>query len=942
MFTRSPFVLVFALLGPVIALASMADSRRRARVQMRQQRARFEQECQAAVHAIHHAHDRERQEIERKTLAPSALISAAVRDSERWGASPEDALTVRLGVGRIASGVVLESGAYPDVDISTSVKPRSDPSAVLGGTLTELKVLARILEIAPVVADASMGIGVFGARAEATALATSIAIQLAASLSPSEYYLEERAGLAGVVDWSFLLPHCSPVPEVKAQRRNTSVTSPRCARLTFWPRDGGAAIVLCVADEEDALPSECRIVVRTTGSRARILRHPDVGDAEDFVPDFISLNQAQRIVEKLHQAARAAFPQQRQLLPDTVALGTLWEAQENPLLTDRDGGGAGTGGSRNSLVATVGIGMTGPVRFDLVADGPHAIVGGTTGSGKSEVLVTWILSLAAAYPPREVNFLLIDFKGGAAFSPVQTLPHTVGVVTDLDQAGARRAILSLKAELQRRERILSDSGARSIAELAQDIVLPRLLIVVDEFAAMTASFIDMHEVFTDLAARGRSLGLHLILCTQRPSGTIRDAILANCSLRVSLRVNNAADSSAVIGTPDAAKIPKNLPGRSVIVRGTADVELVQWAMAGEEEVREITARTSGYSAPIQRPWLDPLPSMLVPSDVASATGSSIAFGLTDIPEEQRQAPATYIPGVDGNLFIVGAHRSGKSTTLATLMHLSADALAVPSSLEGAWDTVAEALKLVRGGKAGPLITLDDLDLVAGRFAPEHEATFLDRVMALVREGPRSGTAVAITATAVKGRIQAVASMCSSTLVLRMRDRQDHVLVGGDAAEFSTQLPPGGGYWRGHRIQVCFSPLDPDTVPAATSPLAVYLAEITVVVATRPEAVRARLEKLGCVLMVDEYRARVNGVDVIDCGPGTPPTIILGDPDAWLSAATLLGALRSHSVLVFHDCSLTEFRAIARVRELPPPMGVPEDTVVLVHPNGQLGRATLVA
>ncbi|RII96145.1 cell division protein FtsK, partial [Clavibacter nebraskensis] len=115
-----------------------------------------------------------------------------------------------------------------------------------------------------------------------------------------------------------------------------------------------------------------------------------------------------------------------------------------------------------TLAAVIGVGHAGPVAVDLVADGPHAVVAGTTGSGKSELLVTWMAALAAAHPPEEVTVLLVDFKGGAAFDPLLVLPHAVGLVTDLDGQGARRALESLRAEVRHRERVLRDAGARDV------------------------------------------------------------------------------------------------------------------------------------------------------------------------------------------------------------------------------------------------------------------------------------------------------------------------------------------------------------------------------------------------------------------------------------------------------------------------------------------------
>ena len=135
-----------------------------------------------------------------------------------------------------------------------------------------------------------------------------------------------------------------------------------------------------------------------------------------------------------------------------------------------------------------------------------------------------------------MSFLLADFKGGTAFDALAGVPHVTGVITDLDGAGARRAIESLRAEVRWREAAIAGAGARDILDPRVD--LPRLVVVVDEFAALLGDHPELHAVFTDVAARGRALGMHLVLGTQRAAGVIRDSLLANCPLRISLRVTD--------------------------------------------------------------------------------------------------------------------------------------------------------------------------------------------------------------------------------------------------------------------------------------------------------------------------------------------------------------------------------------------------------------------
>ena len=282
----------------------------------------------------------------------------------------------------------------------------------------------------------------------------------------------------------------------------------------------------------------------------------------------------------------------------------------------------------------------GPVVVDLVAQGPHAVIAGTTGSGKSELLVSWILGMAAGRSPDEVAFLLVDFKGGSAFAPLAVLPHVLATLSDLDARLTRRAIESLRAELLHRERVLATPAARSIDELPAG-VLPRLVIVVDEYAAVVSASPELHEVFGDLAARGRSLGLHLILCTQRPAGVIRDAVLANVTLRLSLRVTDRGDSVAMLGDDAASRLPAEPRGRGILA-GDGGPRMLQLAIAEPGDAARIAAGIGAGDACGGR-GCDPLPAEIALDDLPAAE-RGLAFGLLDLPAEQRQPAAAWDPG----------------------------------------------------------------------------------------------------------------------------------------------------------------------------------------------------------------------------------------------------------------------------------------------------------
>ena len=188
----------------------------------------------------------------------------------------------------------------------------------------------------------------------------------------------------------------------------------------------------------------------------------------------------------------------------------------------------------------IGVGDQGVYTLDLVKDGPHGLVGGTTGSGKSEFLRSLVAGLAAHNDPTRLNFILIDFKGGAAFKACERLPHTIGTISNLDEQLANRALISLEAEMERRQRLFA-----SVGEGVDNIIeyhatnppepMPRLLLVIDEFAMLAKDFPDVLTSLVSIGAVGRTLGVHMILATQRPAGVVNNDILANTNLRVALR-----------------------------------------------------------------------------------------------------------------------------------------------------------------------------------------------------------------------------------------------------------------------------------------------------------------------------------------------------------------------------------------------------------------------
>jgi S-DNA-T family DNA segregation ATPase FtsK/SpoIIIE len=366
-------------------------------------------------------------------------------------------------------------------------------------------------------------------------------------------------------------------------------------------------------------------------------------------------------------------------------------------------------GTLRALVGSKGIE---PLYLDLKNEGPHALVGGTTGAGKSEFLQSWVMGMAAAYSPDRVSFLFVDYKGGAAFADCLHLPHTVGLVTDLSPHLVRRALTSLRAELHHRERLLNRKKAKDLLELqrqADPEAPPYLIIIVDEFAALATEVPEFVDGVVDVAARGRSLGLHLILATQRPAGVIKDSLRANTNLRVALRMADEDDAVDILGVPTAAYFDPSIPGRGAAKTGPGRIQGFQtgyaggwttekpqrpridvvemafgsgapWAApaaetpareepAGPNDIARMTANIIKAAdvlaiEPPRKPWLDELATTYDFSRLPNPrTDERLLLGVADDPAHQDQPTVFYEPDRDGNMAIYGTGGSGKSAAL---------------------------------------------------------------------------------------------------------------------------------------------------------------------------------------------------------------------------------------------------------------------------------------
>jgi S-DNA-T family DNA segregation ATPase FtsK/SpoIIIE len=384
--------------------------------------------------------------------------------------------------------------------------------------------------------------------------------------------------------------------------------------------------------------------------------------------------------------------------------------------------------SPRSTYVVVGAGLDGQFALDVAADGPHALVAGTTGSGKSEFLQTLIISLAMANRPDALNFVLIDYKGASAFADCARLPHTVGMVTNLDARETERALVSLDAELKRRERVLQSEELRAKdvdaawaknPDAAARLGLARLMIVIDEFAELKTEHPDFIAGLVRIARVGRSLGVHLVLATQRPSGIVTPEMQSNINLRVALRVTDRADSTDVLGSVDASLISVATPGKGFVRAGNASAPIpfqtarvagvragvhrtrktlpprapIEWSTLGmaprfpasqstqairadhdDTDLRALVQLVTNAAkllgiAKNASPWVVPLPDNLplerVTADELGET--EIVLGLEDVPDEQTQRPLTWDLATGGHLLFLGGALSGRTSALRTVL-----------------------------------------------------------------------------------------------------------------------------------------------------------------------------------------------------------------------------------------------------------------------------------
>lgn len=742
--TGQAAMLLFALLGPVSVLGTMIMERRQGK-----DRDRVYDEAKNSAQDQITDHVATEQRL-RHQLAPDELDLTLAATGMKSGMWPRNADS--------SHGLVLRVGT---ADQPASVDLRGEPWP---GFETP------ILPGAPVTVDLRITgvLGVVGMGEPVNALLRWLLVQLGTLRSPDELRIVVISSTEGSeLAWTGWLPHVAVelAGDIPCWVGNTPQT--RAARITELKElvtartaqrgsasavrfndeivvvlDGALALrhlpgmkevlregpsvgvyVLC-ADRQGM--NECHGVCELDTTSLRLTRTRDERPSTAN-PEGISRDTAERLARALAPmrdrltlaATQNSIPYPVRFLdllgfatPTAEDVLALWETQPGP-----------------TTEVVLGADASGPVTIDLARQGPHTMLGGATGAGKSILLQTLVTSLLLANGPDELNLVLVDFKGGSAFLPFQHCPHVVGLIRStgetpadvFDEAAAARVLASVRAEVRRRESLLARYGGEiDHYWKARDTTpalppLPRLVMVFDEFARVLETSPDFLKELVNVAAKGRSLGMHLILATQSLQGKLSPELKNNIDLRITLRQNEPADSVEVLGVSDAATIPGRLRGRGMIlctkdetrtprafqsgylgnppaVAGAvpAQVRIVDWPTLGvprpEQEVDHgdkltdqqlaITAvekatHRSGMPAPF-RPLLPPLPAALSLDELtvqatAQAPASAVALGLLDDPAAQAQPPAQLnLAGTD-RLLIAGGPQSGRTTAAHTLI-----------------------------------------------------------------------------------------------------------------------------------------------------------------------------------------------------------------------------------------------------------------------------------
>ncbi|MBY8882557.1 FtsK/SpoIIIE domain-containing protein [Actinacidiphila acidipaludis] len=739
--TGDPRYAAIAALTPLLFLANFVEERVRGRSVARRGGREYADRLAAFETALERRHSEDVRSRRAAHPDPAEVLHRATAPGpalwERRPAAP-DFLQVVAGTADLPWEAPLERGS-------------GDSAPEAAALLARRSVLPQV----PVVVGVSAGeaVGFEGGRKASLAVARSLLCQAVVGSGPADVTVAVFADADRLADWDWTkwLPHGADVrsgaTRLVAVGQEQSDALAQHLLAAGPPRETAAAgpVLLVVVDGDTLLegranrlrdliggtsvrcgalvltarlPALCTSVVTVSPEGSGRVRDVATGvTVERVLLDGMPMAEARETARAL---ARFEDPELRiegAGLPDRIALLPLLDLERV------DGAAVAGHWKRRApelrVRAVLGVTERDVFSVDLDDDGPHALIAGTTGSGKSELLRTLIASMAVDADPEHLTFALIDYKGGGALDECAALPHTVGLVTDLDEQLSERALRCLEAELHHRERLLRETGLSHVRDYqrlrdngrAGLEPMPRLAVVIDEFATLVKALPDFVDALVGIAQRGRSLGVHLVMATQRPAGSVNDAIKNNVKMRIALRLESTGDSQDVIDDPAAAAIGSRQWGRAFYRLSAREVLPVQTALstgvtpdtavtapvtalpfmlglpapapgtadsAGETDLQRLVAATrqaaaiAGLAEP-RRPWPDPLPAVVPAAGLPPVAerglqtnaGGLPAYALADDPDRQRQYAVGWDPAA-GNVLVYGSGGSGTTTALAAL------------------------------------------------------------------------------------------------------------------------------------------------------------------------------------------------------------------------------------------------------------------------------------
>ena len=736
-------------------------------------------------------------------------MNSTPADPKLWERTPAfpDFLSFRLGIGTAKAALHVSNAKTPSIMETDPLAAEPQKLALKHGKVQDVPICVDL--------RSTQICGIVGGKEKTVAAVNRILIQLAANhgYDNVRVFIFAKGEALSQWTWTRFLPHCwndsltsrrmvhgkdtakltidEVYDELKERENKGSdavfssyymfiVESPEIIedvpirKYIYEPNARIGVTAIFTADHTAYLPTHCGAIVtlkEKTGEVIDLVKN----EKSVFVPDVTNTDNlemaARRIAPLRIKSISTSFS-----LPKTITLCQMLNTKDLSRVDI-----LGKWNSRrtyNGMDVPIGVKTAGEfVSLDLheTGHGPHGLVAGTTGSGKSELLQSIIISLAIHFHPHDVIFVLIDYKGGGMADVFKGMPHLAGIITNLGGGQTTRALLSIKSEIQRRQTIFAQYSVNNIDKYQRLFYrtdhpegmppVPHLIMIADEFAELQQEQPDFMKQLVSAARVGRSLGIHLILATQKPDGVVDDQIWSNSKFKICLKVQTESDSNGVLKKPDAAFIRE--PGRAYIKVGNDEIyELFQSAYSGadynldaidaaeklrrekkilrlsvdgrptqifprmgaermvddgknqsqlEAMVKHIAEQSEGAGIiALHGPWTEPLEEIIYINELPDAwtnkspqTILSAVVGIVDDPRGQRKFPLEFDFAANGGLLIYGASGTGKTTLIKSICLALASRYSPAEVNIYILDMGGAALKIFRGlAHCGGVLTVD--------------------------------------------------------------------------------------------------------------------------------------------------------------------------------------------------------------------------------------------